>query len=89
MFYIAVLSLDIRRMELSDIEEHRQHHRRVFRLGDDDVDADDASAKESVRTQFEALESALKDSSKQTTILLNSGFVLLSMVNQLHTRCCI
>ena len=76
VFYIAVLSLDIRRMELSDIEGHRQHHRRVFRHSDDDG----ASDKESTRTQFEALETALKDSSKQTTIILNSGCVLLSMV---------
>ena len=69
IFYVAVLSVDIRRMELSDLSRprHLTQSYRVFRSIDSSRDNS-------------ALEKALKDTSGLTTIVLNSSFVLLSMV---------
>ena len=70
IFYVAVLSLDIRRMELSDLSRPRHFSQsvRVFRaIGSGE--------------QNTALEKALKNTADLTTIVLNSSFVVLSMVS--------
>jgi hypothetical protein len=74
MFYVAVLSVDIRRVELSDIYCHRTHMRTRPSL--EDVSTNPTSNTD----KNESLQLAIKESVGHSTILLNSGFVLLSMV---------